>query len=146
MIANKLSLNVKKSNALLFRTKNVPNTLKINLELNGVPIEEKFDAKYLGVILDNKLKYDGHIKHVKSKLIKGNAILAKVRHFIPTDFLTNTYFAHLQSHIDYGLNLWGYASQVHLKNIIPLQKKLFESCALKSQEKSPNPCLQVKIS
>ena len=102
-----------------------------------MPIEEKFDAKYLGVILDNKLIYDEHIKHVKSKLIKGNAILAKVRHFIPTDLLTNTYFAHLQSHIDYGLNLWGYATQNHLDNIISLQKKALRiMCFKKAREES----------
>ena len=41
LIANKLSLNVKKSNALLFRNKNESDTPMIKLELNGVPIEEK---------------------------------------------------------------------------------------------------------
>ena len=41
LIANKLSLNVKKSNALLFRTKNESSSPKINLQLNGSPIEEK---------------------------------------------------------------------------------------------------------
>ena len=49
LVANKLSLNVKKSNVLLFRTKNNKNTLNINLMLNGIPIEEKLEAKYLGV-------------------------------------------------------------------------------------------------
>ena len=84
LIANKLSLNVKKSNAILFRTQNASVSAKMNLKLNDAPIEEKQKAKYLGVIIDQKLAYDGHIKQVKSKLIKGNAILAKVRHFLPS--------------------------------------------------------------
>ena len=41
LTANKLSLNVKKSNTLLFRTQNESNDCKINLILNGMPIEEK---------------------------------------------------------------------------------------------------------
>ena len=123
LIANKLSLNLKKSNALLFRKKNDSNELNLNLVLNGVPIEEKQKAKYLGIIMDNKLTFEDHIKHIKSKLIKGNAILAKVRHFIPAYLLINTYNAHIQPHIDYGHNLWGYAAQCHLDNIVTQQKR-----------------------
>ena len=123
LVANKLSLNVKKSNVLLFRTKNNKNTLNINLMLNGIPIEEKLEAKYLGVILDNKLSYESHIKQVRSKLIKGNAILAKVRHFLPLSLLINTYNAHIQPHIDYGHTLWGYAAQTHINSISVQQKK-----------------------
>ena len=123
LIANKLSLNLKKSNALLFRKKNDSNELNLNLVLNGVPIEEKQKAKYLGIIMDNKLTFEDHIKHIKSKLIKGNAILAKVRHFIPAHLLINTYNAHIQPHIDYGHNLWGYAAQCHLDNIVSQQKR-----------------------
>ena len=137
LIANKLSLNVKKSNTLLFRTRNESNSPKINLNLNGVPIEEKQNAKYLGLIVDNKLSYENHVKHVKCKLIKGNAILAKVRHFVPTDSLTNTYNAHIQPHINYGLNLWGYAAQSHLDEVIPLQKKALRiMCFKKPREES----------
>ena len=95
----------------------------MNLVLNGVPIEEKQKAKYLGIIMDNKLLFEDHIKHIKSKLIKGNAILAKVRHFIPAYLLINTYNAHIQSHIDYGHNLWGYAAQCHLDNTVSQQKR-----------------------
>ena len=123
LIANKLSLNVKKSNALLFRTSNDSTELKLNISLNGSPIEEKSKAKYLGILLDNKLSYEHHTKHVRSKLIKGNAILIKTRHFIPSDILTNTYNAHIHSHIDYGFNVWGYAAQTHIKNVLTQQKK-----------------------
>ena len=52
-------------------------------KINGIDAEEKENAKYLGVMVDNKLSYLSHIHHVKSKLTKGNAILAKVRHYVP---------------------------------------------------------------
>ena len=55
LIANKLSLNVKKSNAILFRTQNASVSAKMNLKLNDAPIEEKQKAKYLGVIINQKL-------------------------------------------------------------------------------------------
>ena len=96
--------------------------LKVNLQLNGSP-EEKISAKYLGVILDHKFTYEEHIKQVRSKLIKGNAILSKVRHFIPEKMLMNTYNAHIQPHIDYGFALWGYAAKTQLDSVLKQHKK-----------------------
>ena len=60
---------------------------------------------------------------VKSKLTKGNAILAKVRHFVPQNLLNNTYHAHLQSHLDYGLTVWGHAAKTNLEAINRQQRK-----------------------
>ena len=68
LIANKLSLNIKKSNVLLFRNKNDTNKAKICITLNGQDIEEKASAKYLGMILDNKLTFEKHTQHVQSNL------------------------------------------------------------------------------
>ena len=144
-IANKISLNVKKSNLLLFRTKNEPSSIKINLVLNGSPIEEKCKAKYLGVILDHKLTYEHHIKQIRSKLIKGNAILAKVRHYIPTNLLTNTYNAHVQPHIDYGHILWGYAAKIYTESIFSQRKKSIRMMNfVKSKRESTQPLFKEK--
>ena len=48
LIANKLSLNVKKSNVLVFRTKDSTVNRHINITINGAQAEEKSHAKYLG--------------------------------------------------------------------------------------------------
>ena len=42
------------------------NTLE--LKLDGILVEEKKVAKYLGVYIDNKLNWKTHIAHVKTKL------------------------------------------------------------------------------
>ena len=118
----------------------------IKLELNGVPIEEKITTKYLGVILDHKLIYGDHIKQVKSKLIKGNVILAKVRHFITPDILFNTYNAHIQPHIDYGQNIWGLAAQTHLNDIVRQQEKSIRIINFKKKNDEVKPLFkQTKI-
>ena len=124
---------------MLFRTQNESVTPRINLKLNGIPIEEKQDAKYLGVIIDHKLSFSGHIKQVKSRLIKGNTILYKVRHFLPSHLLTNTYYAHIQPHIDYGLNLYGYAAETHIKDVIVQQKKAIRIMCFKKYRETTEP-------
>ena len=107
--------------------------------MNGVPIDEKRTTKYLGVILDHKLIYSDHIKHVKSKLIKGNVILAKVRHFIPRHILPNTYYAHIQPHIDYGQNIWGHAANVHLNDVVQQHEKAVRIINFKKKQDDIKP-------
>ena len=45
-------------------------SVKINLA-NGYSIEECKSIKYLGLIVDNLLKFDLHVEHIKSKIQKG---------------------------------------------------------------------------
>ena len=134
LIANKLSLNIDKSNALVFRTKNSSNEQILNLHINGQPIIEKQFAKYLGVFFDNKLTWQTHIEHITSKLIKGNALLAKLRHFVPAKSLKNLYNALIQPHINYGILSWGASADVHLKKIEKLQNKAVRIISFKKKE------------
>ena len=122
LVANKLSLNVGKSNVLLFRGKN-KSTPSINIQINGISVEEKEHTKYLGIQIDNKLTFEKHIEHVKSRLIKGNAILSMVRHYLPKTTLLKTYNAYVQPHIDYGLNVWGHTFKTHLSPVKRQQRK-----------------------
>ena len=111
LVANKLSLNVGKSCALLFRQKNDKSIPALNITINGLPIDEKEFAKYLGILIDNKLTFSKHIQHIRTKLNKGNAILSMVRHYLPKKTLLNTYNAQIQPHIDYGKHLGTYLQE-----------------------------------
>ena len=54
--ANKLTLNVEKSNLVLFRkTKKTSKTL--NIKIKGEQIQEKEYTKYLGILIDSKLSW-----------------------------------------------------------------------------------------
>ena len=65
--ANKLTLNVEKSNLVLFRkTKKTLETL--NIKIKGEQIQEKEYTKYLGILIDSKLSWNHHIKHANLKI------------------------------------------------------------------------------
>ena len=99
--ANKLSLNVKKSNVLLFRPKNESKKKQatIDLKIDGAAIEEKQSAKYLGLYFDNKMTFKEHVNHIITKLKKGNGILAKLRYFVPEEVIYETSTLHILNHI-----------------------------------------------
>ena len=123
LTANRLSLNVDKTNFIMFRNKNCTSKELIKLKINDEEIVEKIYAKYLGVLIDNKLTWEHQINHINKKLTIGNALLAKLRHFVPTNILKNLYNAFIQPHIDYGTISWGNCAYIHMQKIISNQNK-----------------------
>ena len=70
--ANKLSLNIEKTEFTLFHWKSAKN------EISGIPhlktwsknIEKTPSIKFLGVMLDEYISWNDHIKTVENKLLK----------------------------------------------------------------------------
>ncbi len=96
LLANKLSLNVSKSNFLLISSRKV--TRNIKLKINNSDLKQENYTKYLGVIIDDKLKWKLYIKQINIKLSKGIGVLYKLRHLVPKQTLTSLYAAFIQSH------------------------------------------------
>ena len=140
--ANKLSLNIKKSNALNFKNRTTPSKgtseKKIEIKIDGNLIEEKEFVKYLGILIDNKLSYSHHTSLANSKLNKGNAILYRLRHFVSENKIKDVYHAHIQSHINYGLSVWGSTTKTHLNTIAGKQKKSLKIMYFKNPAKASN--------
>ena len=139
LAANKLSLNVSKSNVLTFRTKNMHSNPILDLNINGEKLNEKTHAKYLGLIFDNKLLWHHHLDHVASKLIKGNGLLAKLRHFVPSQKLKMLYNALIQPHLDYGSLSWSSAAQSNLDYIQKFQNKSIRTIHFKKTQDATAP-------
>ena len=80
---NKLSLNVAKTASMLIGTRHTINDkltaepLRANFMISGEQIEQKPSVKYLGVHIDNKLKWKDHIKAVASKMTRA---ISMIRH------------------------------------------------------------------
>ena len=123
LVANKLSLNVSKSNMILFRPKNSKKLNNINIKINNEVIIEKECTKYLGIYIDNKLSWKEHISTVKIKLDRGIGILSKLKIFAPRSVMKSAYHAFITPHINYGLLNWGNASNNLLNPIIKLLEK-----------------------
>ena len=62
------------------------------------PIES---ARYLGVIVDENLKWQKHVNAISHKLIRGNAVLSKIRNYVNKGTLRTVSFAIFHSYINY---------------------------------------------
>ena len=145
--ANKLSLNVKKSKLLVFTYQKDDitddhdqnedeNVNKVKLLLNGETLEEVEYAKYLGILIDNKLNWSNQINAIKLKLSKGVGLLAKIRHYVPRSVLRSLYFSFINPYVDYNLLNWGMATKT---NLDPINKKIKKAIRIISFKDSDHP-------
>ena len=121
--ANRLSLNVDKTNFMVFRPK-VKNQECPNIQINGSEIKEVSSAKFLGVIIDNKMSWAEHINHISRKVLKSIDVIIKARKSFDNDTLLNLYSALILPHISYCIQVWGTAASVHIKRLHVLQMKI----------------------
>ena len=79
--------------------------------------------KYLGVLIDEHLKWNCHTAYLSKKISRGIGILAKLRNYMELDLLKNVYYCLVFSHLSYGIHAWGSAYASHTNKFIILQKK-----------------------
>ena len=79
LCANRLSLNVSKTEFIIFRPHRSATTERITLKLNKTTIFESFNINYLGVILDPNLSWSHHIFELRKKLSQAVGMLYKLR-------------------------------------------------------------------
>ena len=72
------------------------------LLFNNASVTRTSCHKHLGIILDNQLKFDGHIKMVFRKISKTIGLLRKLHKFVPRAPLITIYKAFIRPHLDYG--------------------------------------------
>jgi hypothetical protein len=106
--ANRLVLNVDKSQSMLIGKKtesDIRNDFAV--VLNGVPVERVQNTKYLGLHIDENLKFDSHINELIKKLSAKLSWFSRLRHIVTRDILILTYKTYIQPIIDYACTVWG---------------------------------------
>ena len=115
--ANSLTLNVGKTNVLLFDYRKKQNS-SLETHIAGTMIKSVRTTKFLGVVLDNKLSWKDHYEQLKCKIHRNYALLCRSKNLLNTQGMKMLYYAQIYSHLSYCIVLWG--SML----LMVLQKKL----------------------
>ena len=137
--ANKLTLNVKKSNLQVFNIGNNEPRKDINIYLDGEQLKPKEYAKYLGVYIDNKLSWQKHIQETNNKINKGIGILKIMRHYLQDKQLINLYSSFIKPYIEYGTLAWGGACKTNLTKIDRSLNKSVRTMLFKNRREPSKP-------
>ena len=125
LCANRLSINVDKTEFIIFKSPRKSLKERITLKLNGKTIFESKKLRYLGLIIDEKITWKFHILELKKKLSQITGIIYKLKKLgIPVDTLKSIYYALFQSCLDYGLCVWGQAGTEYFNKIEVMQNKV----------------------
>ena len=121
LLANKLIINLQKTHIMLFTNRARPASISLNIDTNV--ITEKSETKFLGVIVDNQLSWNAHIKHISNKISKSVAILWLLRDIFPKQILKTLYLTLTYPYFNYCNLIWGTAYLTNLNPLIVLQKQ-----------------------
>ena len=139
--ANKLKINVKKTHYMVFHKAKV-KTSGHDLIMQGNPIQCVTSTKFLGIIIDNKLKWNEHITYIKNKISKSIGILYKTRCYLDKIALKNMYYTFVFPYLIYCNEIWGNAAAVHLDPLIKLQKKCVRTLTFSDYQAPSEPIFQ----
>ena len=124
-------LYVLQINALLITLKtNLPTKTLSNIVITNhqfyvgcTKITFETEVRYLGVILDFRLLWNAHIKFLVKKLKTSIATIKHISANILKGCLKSVYHTLFESHLIYGISVWGNTSQANIDKLFRLQKR-----------------------
>ena len=114
---NKLSLNVKKTQFMIFFSSRKYVPVVSNLVINNSPITRIYTAKCLGVFIDDSLTWKNHIQHIRLKISRGLGVLCKARKVLNSATLLTLYYTFIYPYISYCIEIWGSAAIIHIASV-----------------------------
>lgn len=129
MSSNKLKINVDKTKSMILCSKNMlksylendSNSLAFNI--NNQNIETVTHYKYLGVVVDNELKFDKHIDYLCKKISKKIGFLSRVGRCLSMETRKIIYNTIVLPHFTYCCTLLFMANKTDVQRLQKLQNR-----------------------
>ncbi len=88
-----------------------------SLEIMGIPIKLVKSTKFLGVTIDDELSWLPHIQNLSQKLYCQVGAINRIKDNIPEKFYKDLYHTLFESHLSYGISVWG---NIRINNLEPI--------------------------
>ena len=95
----------------------------IYINIRDIKIKRVTSIIFLGLIIDDQLKWLEHVQHIRNKVSKSIGILYKASNYLNKTTLHNLYFTFVYLYLIYKIEIWGNACNLYLEPLIRLQKK-----------------------
>ena len=126
---NKLTLNLKKTKFVLFSNHNLINLPIPPLQIGTAVIDrvgngcDEEMVRFLGLWVDDKLRFTAHVAKIKNKINQGLYHLAKAKENSPLRVRLSIYRALIESHFRFACTTYGSAPRASIEELFILQKK-----------------------
>jgi hypothetical protein len=121
--ANRLSLNIKKTNYMVFGMKKKAVPPDMNIIIEDEIINRVEHTKFLGITLDTDLTWKPHIAQITKKIAKSVGVLTLARQSLDRTTLTQLYYSFIDPYLLYCNLIWGKATATNIWPIFKLKKR-----------------------
>ena len=126
IISNKLTLNLNKTHYIIFHRKKIPLHIP-SIMLGNSVLERVQFTQFLGVTIQENLRWDKHIQKVSDKVNKLCGILYLTRHQFTTSALNQIYYSLIYPNLTYCITVWGASEKSKISQIILAQKRVIRT-------------------
>ena len=116
-----VQVNVQKYQSMVLVAESEANN--INLDINGVNIEQLKSIKLFGVFLDSELNFNEHISSVCRKASQQIGVLRRLRKIIPTHSKLQLYKAVILPHLTYCSTIGHFCRASDKRKVDRLQER-----------------------
>ena len=118
---NRLSLNLSKTNYIIFHPFNKSLKHQLTIKIQKVALSQKIHIKYFGVIIDSTWSWKQQIKNITCKISRAINIMYKLRPF--KFYYDEEYLLYYNLLSVYAIQVWGSAGKIETDKILVLQKR-----------------------
>ena len=88
LCANKLSLNIEKSNFVIFHPPQKRlQSHNFSLAINNKQLKREFCVRYLGILIDSNLNWKDQVEGIVKKIRRSIGILSKLLYYVDLDII-----------------------------------------------------------
>ena len=98
------------------------NNDDISIKMRGTDISRTRNTKFLGVIIDDELKFKEQTECVAKKMSRGTGIMFRMSPFVPRFILSILYYSLVYPYVSYCLLVWGNSSIGNVNKVNQIHK------------------------
>ena len=123
MKSNKLSVNIKKTNYVIFKPKQKSVHMSSQISFDSIAVKQVTEIKFLGVYIDEGLTWKSHISYICKKISKSVGIMYRFRFFLSSNTKISLYHTLIYPYLTYCTTVWFSTYITNLNRIFLLQKR-----------------------
>jgi hypothetical protein len=108
------------------------------MNYGDIQINNTYNTKFLGLIIDSTLSWKDHIYQLVTKLSSGGYAIRTLSLVMSQMSLRMIYFAYVHSIMSYGIIFWG--NSTHSNCIFKIQKRMVRIIMKARNKDSCRPC------